>query len=453
MKKNRLRYLSNLLLITLLTGVSCNRESLINPTKPVAENVTTDEIPIDRAKVLYENSRRIDKSSANARKKNREEAPDWARAKKLKFKGGRKALVVPVFEMSESATLTTMDSVSDKSKLTLAELVTPVQLVLYKNEDGIEVIERMYSKADPAYQKRKKNKSEDRDYTGMHWFEDNAGNFKRGFVYEDGKLIKTLVPKVKGAKSNLRTACQTTTYNVTITHYSVACLTGYGCGDPIYMYSETYSFTVSSGDCQSKHDTDYSPYDNGGGDTSGNNTPTNEAQPTEGWAVPEDKITQFLQWVGHLNTKEAAWVKANPTKAPAAWWNQTSAENFSKAKYMCEKDGQMYLDIDGTNQNAFKHAYWNALNTLSFDSDEAKIIGDNHESEDMANPDTQMDLWNNQLGRKVAETCGCDGSALRQKVLEAIQQGLGKRRRLGTNPTPLEQLTPTNSATNFCNDH
>lgn len=452
MKKNPLRYLSHLLLITLLTGISCNRESLINPPEPVTESVASDEISIDRAKVLYENSRRIDKTSVNARKKNREEAPDWERAKKLKFKGGRKALVVPVFEMSESATLTTMDSISDKSKLTLAELVTPVQLVLYKDDDEKEVIERMYSKADPAYQKRKKNKSEDRDYTGMHWFEDNDGNFKRGFVYEDGKLIKTLLPKANGTKSNLRTTCQTTTYNVTITHYSVTCMTGYGCGDPIYMYSESYSFSVSSGDCQSKHDTDYSPYDNGGG-TSDNSTTTNEEQPTEGWTVPEDKIAQFLQWIGRLNDKETAWVKANPTKAPAAWWNQTSAENFSKAKYMCEKDGQTYLDIDGTNQNAFKHAYWNALNTRSFDSSEAKIIGDNHESQDMNSLDAKMDLWNNDLGRKVAETCGCSGSALRQKVLEAIYNKQGKRLSIGTSGVKKESLIQTSSATSFCNDN
>lgn len=401
---------------------------------------------------MYENSRRIDKTSAKVRKKNRDEAPDWERAKKLKFKGGRKALVVPVFEMSESATLTTMDSISDKSKLTLAELVTPVQLVLYKDDDGKEVIERMYSKADPAYQKRKNNKSEDLDYTGMHWFEDNVGNFKRGFVYEDGKLIKTLLPKVNGAKSNLRTTCQTTTYNVTITHYSVTCMTGYGCGDPIYMYSESYSFSVSSGDCQSKHDTDYSPYDNGGG-TSDNSTTTNEEQPTEGWTVPEDKITQFLQWLGRLNAREAAWVKANPTKAPAAWSNQKTATQTAQSMFMCEKNGTLYADVDGTNQNAFKHAYWNALNTLSFGSSEAKIIGDNHESEDMTSLNAQMDLWNNDLGRKVAETCGCSGSQLRLQVLLAIQQGLGRRIQKGVGTPPSAHLILTNSAPDVCNEN
>ncbi|MDF7821293.1 hypothetical protein P1X15_26960 [Runella sp. MFBS21] len=451
MKKNRLRHLSNALFIILLTGVSCSRELLITPLTSIGET-TSDEVTIERAKVIYENSLQTNKISSKARKKAREESPDWERAKKLKFKGGRKALVVPVFEMPESITLTKIDAEPDKGKLNLSELVTPLQLVLYKDEKGTEILERMYSKADPTYQKRKKNKSEDRDFTGMHWFEDNEGNFKRGFVYEDGNLIKTLLPKVSGGKANLRTTCQTTTYTTTINYYSVACVTGYGCGDPVYMYSETYSYTVSTGDCQSKHDIDYSPYDNGGGGGWGSST-TNEDPLEEGWAVPEDKITAFLQWLGSLNEAEAKWAKANPTKVAAAWGNKKLAESTAQSLFMCEKNGVQYLDIDGTNQNAFKHAYWNALNFRSFGSSEAKIIGDNHESEDMFSLDAQMDLWNNQLGRKVAETCGCGGVLLRQKVLEAIYNKQGKRLSIGTSGVKKGSLIPTSSATSFCNDN
>ena len=113
------------------------------------------------------------------------------------------------------------------------------------------------------------------------------------------------------------------------------------------------------------------------------------------------------------------------------------------------------MDHDGTNQNAFKHAYWSALNQRSFGSEVAQTISDNHEGDvTSTHVDVRMDLWNNQLGRKVAETCGCDGALLRQKVAQAIDQGLGRRRSVGITTSDADiTLFPTNSATTFCNDH
>lgn len=157
--------------------------------------------------------------------------------------------------------------------------------------------------------------------------------------------------------------------------------------------------------------------------------------------------------MANLNQKESDWIKANPWKAPAAWWNSTLAENFSKSIYMCQHNGEWVMDIDGTNQNAFKYAYWSALNVRSFDSEVAQTIGDNHEiDETSTDPDTQMDVFNNQLGRKVAETCGCDGAQLRQQVQQAIYNELGKRRRIGLDNEPTTTLISTSSATTFCND-
>ncbi|TDE11977.1 DUF6973 domain-containing protein [Dyadobacter psychrotolerans] len=94
------------------------------------------------------------------------------------------------------------------------------------------------------------------------------------------------------------------------------------------------------------------------------------------------------------------------------------------------------------------------MNYNSFGEEEAKIIGDNHEGDwTVKTLDIDMDLQNNALGRKVAQTCGCSGIALRDAVLKAIKDGRGKRLSKGTTGDKEAQLFPTSSATTFCNDN
>lgn len=429
----------------------CQRDSLISPMESEKQeaNIEPDEISIERAKQLYQSSQ--NQEQKNARKKKRIESPDWERAKKLRFKKGEKALVIPVFEMPESATLLTMDPVADKSKLTLMDLITPVQLVIYKDSEGKEVLERMYSKSDTDYRKRKKNKTEDKDFTGTRWFEDESGNFKRGYTYENGEIVRTFYPTNSVNTTGARTFCQTHTFTVRVAYYSIACVEGYGCYDPIYMHTDTYSYSYQ--DCQQKHDDEYVLIGQPGGGSWGSQG--SESSVGDGWGIPENSIYEFIYWVTGLNQAEANWIKANPTKAPAAWWNFISAQSNSRGKYMCKMNNVWEMDHDGTNQNAFKHAYWSALNQRSFGSEVAQTISDNHEGDvTSTHVDVRMDLWNNQLGRKVAETCGCDGALLRQKVAQAIDQGLGRRRSVGITTSDADiTLFPTNSATTFCNDH
>ncbi|TDE11973.1 DUF6973 domain-containing protein [Dyadobacter psychrotolerans] len=349
-----------------------------------------------------------------------------------------------------------MGFIKDKSKIAEEDLITPVQLVVYLDGDGKEVVERMYTKTDAEYRKQKKSK--DKDFTGMHWFEDTEGHFKRGFVYKNGELVQTLLPKDIGQQGNLRTSCGLILQSTTIDYYSIACSSN-GCGPPQFMYTESFSYYVADRNCeQNKHDTEYAPSGSGGsgGDTSGGDQNQDDTV-TEGWAVPEDRISQFNAWLRDLNPRETAWLKANPGKAPAAWFNTQKAENQSRSEYMCQKDGifsDWIVDIDGTNQNAFKHAYWNAMNYNSFGEEEAKIIGDNHEGDwTVKTLDIDMDLQNNALGRKVAQTCGCSGIALRDAVLKAIKDGRGKRNSIGVTGKKEERLISTSSATTFCNDN
>jgi hypothetical protein len=443
--------------IIFLFGLEGCQEEKFNILEPISKNAISEEISVERAKVLYDSSLRS-LGAVNARRSNQPEAPDWERPKRLKFMGGQKALVIPIFEMPESATLTTIGAIKDRTKLTQSDLITPVQLIVYRNKEGKEVVERMYTKTDRTYLKQKQEKSEDKDFTGMHWFEDNEGHFKRAFVYENGELIKSLIPEDVAQSANLRTTCGLNLYSQTIDYYSTAC-SSYGCGPPQFMYSQTFSYYVADRDCeQNKHATEFAPTGGGGGG-SNNNSEDRDLNGTiyEGWAVPEDRISQFNAWLLGLNPKESAWVKANKQKAPAAWWNSTLAKNFSQAEYMCLKDngflGDWIIDIDGTNQNAFKHAYWNALNYNSFGESEARVIGENHEGDwKVKTLDIDMDLQNNELGIKIAQTCGCAGSKLKEEVLKAIRAGRGQRNSIGSRGVRLERLVSTSNATSFCDD-
>ncbi|TDE11972.1 hypothetical protein [Dyadobacter psychrotolerans] len=91
-------YLSNLLMLTLLAGAACNRNELAVQPVPIAQAIVPDEISVERAKALYESANKAGEAIANTRKKKLGEAPDWDRPKRLKFKGGTSALVIPILK-------------------------------------------------------------------------------------------------------------------------------------------------------------------------------------------------------------------------------------------------------------------------------------------------------------------------------------------------------------------
>lgn len=72
-----------------------------------------------------------------------------------------------------------------------------------------------------------------------------------------------------------------------------------------------------------------------------------------------------------------------------------------------------------TKNDAYRHAYWNAINTRDFGYGFAKIWADAHESEDppAIQLETQMDFWNNEVGRDLADLDFPDAS---KEELKAI---------------------------------
>lgn len=197
------------------------------------------------------------------------------------------------------------------------------------------------------------------------------------------------------------------------------------CGQPMFMYTTTGSVTnIVWASCW------------GDGASSGN--------PVEASLYIQDP--SFWDWWDVLYSIERNWLLANPAKAYKAYKNFKRAEVSSIDRF----GGKDIKDENGTNQNAYKHAYAAALHTISWGPNVALTIMNNHEG-GTGNPslDSQMDYWNNALGVSVVNMCRCDGETLRNSIISRMTTGpveyRGKRYVYG-NSIESPTLMPTTSA-------
>ena len=118
---------------------------------------------------------------------------------------------------------------------------------------------------------------------------------------------------------------------------------------------------------------------------------------------------------------ETLFFGANPHLIIPAQLNRTEANEITD-NIAC--DGQGFQD--NVNTNAFKHAYWSAINTLSFGSDIARQIGNNHECGNVT-PGQRMDLHNNGLGILIAaNNPNVNSETIRALIIQAIKSGQGR---------------------------
>jgi hypothetical protein len=107
--------------------------------------------------------------------------------------------------------------------------------------------------------------------------------------------------------------------------------------------------------------------------------------------------------------------------------------------------------VDGCNANAFKHAYWSGLNTLTWDNNTAYTMGNMHETANDFEIQKSMDRHNNNLGVQIAQNIKNEisdpkdrVSYLKDYILDAIQVGQ-KGLRINNNV-----LIPTDWSGNSC---
>ena len=122
--------------------------------------------------------------------------------------------------------------------------------------------------------------------------------------------------------------------------------------------------------------------------------------------------------MGKNATKEELLLVAKyPTQSVKIFNNSSTASNTASSLYKAET---LYLG----NGDAFRHAYWNALNVKSVGADIAKAFANAHESETPEGNDKTMDLRNNTVGRNIGRIYSNSSNAtIKNKVIEAVNQG------------------------------
>lgn len=121
---------------------------------------------------------------------------------------------------------------------------------------------------------------------------------------------------------------------------------------------------------------------------------------------------------GKNATKEELLLVAKyPTQSVKVFNNSSTASSTASSLYKAET---LYLG----NGDAFRHAYWNALNVKSVGADIAKAFANAHESETPEGNDKTMDLRNNTVGRNIGRSYSNSSNAtIKNKVIEAVNQG------------------------------
>ena len=122
--------------------------------------------------------------------------------------------------------------------------------------------------------------------------------------------------------------------------------------------------------------------------------------------------------LGKNATKEELLLVAKyPTQSVKIFNNSSTASNTASSLYKAET---LYLG----NGDAFRHAYWNALNVKSVGADIAKAFANAHESETPEGNDKTMDLRNNTVDRNIGRIYSNSSNAtIKNKVIEAVNQG------------------------------
>lgn len=90
-----------------------------------------------------------------------------------------------------------------------------------------------------------------------------------------------------------------------------------------------------------------------------------------------------------------------------------------------DQNGNAIPGVDDGHNDAFRHAYWNALLTKNFGEDFAAAFASAHEGVPNNPADREaMDLYNNEVGRRIAaENPDASDEELAELVYDAVQNG------------------------------
>ncbi|MCE7055889.1 hypothetical protein LZF95_14505 [Algoriphagus sp. AGSA1] len=267
------------------------------------------------------------------------------------------------------------------------------------------------------------------DFTGSYEFYTWNEKLIGGWGIKDGKKVTRIKPEKKvNAKSSARIS-DVYCYQIVTNWYSVACSGDY-CGQPTLIDQTSYTHCTYYAAPPSMEGDGHPIGGNpGGGDP-------NEEEPCEFpegnlFDVPisceEDEMTaeDIIDFITSrfgvtLKNCEKKLIRSDPSYWPDAinvFLNKESAENKTRSIF----------GINGRNDcsDAFRHAYWNALNTKRIGIASAALFGTAHECQrPTANLETAMDYYNNDVGRTIAlNNPNASDNLLADYVLQSLHNG------------------------------
>ncbi len=126
---------------------------------------------------------------------------------------------------------------------------------------------------------------------------------------------------------------------------------------------------------------------------------------------------KFHDFYGDLSPDEKTFIFTKPGAALQIY----ECSKLAKAEALYYYDGSLYKD----NGDAFRHTYWNALMVKYVGVDDAKTYADAHESgDDSQGVDKEMDLFNNEKGRKYGlEYLDLSDQEIAKKIIQHVSQG------------------------------
>jgi hypothetical protein len=411
MKRSILKKSLLLLVFTLI--LSCQKSNI----EPVQSIYSNKNLTISEAKNWFQET--ITKSSKARKSQDAlEKLTFWDHAKSFES-SGQSIIMLPVqykdyIYISNSKS---DNSTKDTKNFLDFDVYTSMFYMMKRNEDG--TIKGTFLKyvADKEYLIKNNYKKIDNTFTGTLIMSDWDEKIDKIYSIKNGN-ISPVTPSSKG-----REAYGCFTYSVS--YYSVTCAYG-GCGEPQYI--QTISHMVcSDGPLIDPDAINYTAVAFGGISGPSYDYVLNQAD-VQAWLFGPD-----------MYPDETNYYLTHPWLVLPALRNRNDA---------LQKTISLYGSTGGDlNANAYQHAIWSALNTITWDDGVATFMGNLHEASGTGTPmQHNMDAFNNRLGIGIAvglKNQMSDPKDLKrgatEEVLNAIDNGGGTRIIGG-------QLVPTDSS-------
>jgi hypothetical protein len=369
--------------LTLFLCFSCQQEEIATSESSQPQSIKknssaaqSNHITITEAEQFYVKYTH-EKANSSGRKSSENRHPLWKYAKEVYIDGKTSVVMAPIMYDNEPGFIIKDDreKKSERGGKSIRSGGLDSYIIVKKDSSNNKSIDICNIVSSIKHLRTKKGKKSTSDFDGYVFYTNWENEKKASFIIEDGIVTGSSYAN-KGARRAF--GC---TY---------VCTEWY---DRVSFNGVTYEWRYQRLDCETFcFQETGSTYDNpdayfsqtrytglGGGTTLHDEYMTN----------PE--YSSYFNY--RLNPTEKEFFRNNPSMLVGVMDNANAATSAVRAVYN--------TDADDVEANAFKHAFWSAMNTKMFGDNMAEVLGDNHEAHTIEANKANMDRYNNAVGIEV----------------------------------------------------